>query len=276
MKKWNMVFDVARCHDCNNCFLACKDEFVGNDFAPYSASQPWHGQRWMNLLRAEGGQYPKVQVNFLAMPCQHCDNPPCVTDDGAVYKREDGIVIIDLVKAQGRKEILDSCPYGAIYWNDDRGVAQKCTGCVHLVEEGWKETRCSQVCPTGALQFVLADDEEIAARTAKEELGTFRPELGTKPRVLYKNLHRWTHVFLAGNVVFADTDECGEGAKATLSLAGAVVAELMADEYGDFRIEKLEAGKDYELLVEAPGYESRRMPVKFDKSWNMGSVHLRR
>ena len=35
MKKWNMVVDVALCHDCNNCFLSCKDEYVGNDFKGY-------------------------------------------------------------------------------------------------------------------------------------------------------------------------------------------------------------------------------------------------
>ena len=44
MKKWNMVIDVALCHDCNNCFLADKDEFVGNDFPGYSAAQPWAGR----------------------------------------------------------------------------------------------------------------------------------------------------------------------------------------------------------------------------------------
>ena len=51
MKKWNLIIDLARCHDCNNCFLSCKDEHVGNDFPPFSVGQPWHGQRWMNVLR---------------------------------------------------------------------------------------------------------------------------------------------------------------------------------------------------------------------------------
>ncbi len=34
MKKWNLVIDVARCHDCNDCFLADKDEFVDNEWPP--------------------------------------------------------------------------------------------------------------------------------------------------------------------------------------------------------------------------------------------------
>ena len=37
MKSWHLIIDVARCHDCNDCFLADKDEFVDNKFPPYSA-----------------------------------------------------------------------------------------------------------------------------------------------------------------------------------------------------------------------------------------------
>ena len=111
MKKWNLVIDLALCHDCNNCFLADKDEFVDNDFPPYSAAQPWHGHRWMNIERSERGQYPIVQTAYLPKPCQHCDDAPCLTADGAVYKRDDGLVIIDPVKAKGRKEIVgDAAP----------------------------------------------------------------------------------------------------------------------------------------------------------------------
>ena len=134
MKSWHLIIDVARCHDCNDCFLADKDEFVDNEFPPYSAAQPWHGHRWMNIKRKERGQYPVVQTAYLPMPCMHCDEAPCLTADGAVYKRDDGLVIIDPVKAKGRKEIVTSCPYNAIYWNEDKQLAQKCTGCAHLLD----------------------------------------------------------------------------------------------------------------------------------------------
>ena len=62
MNKWNMIIDVAKCHDCNNCFLACKDEFVDNDWPPYSVSQPLHGHRWMDIMRKERGQFPLIDV----------------------------------------------------------------------------------------------------------------------------------------------------------------------------------------------------------------------
>ena len=169
MKSWHLIVDVARCHDCNDCFLADKDEFVDNEFPPYSAAQPWHGHRWMNIKRKERGQYPLVQTAYLPMPCMHCDEAPCLTADGAVYKRADGLVIIDPVKAKGRKEIVASCPYSVIYWNEEKELAQKCTGCAHLLDDGWTETRCSQVCPTEAIKLVMAEEAEVEALVASEE-----------------------------------------------------------------------------------------------------------
>lgn len=274
MKKWNLVIDVALCHDCNDCFLADKDEFVGNDFPPYSLAQPWSGHRWMNIDRKERGQHPIVQVAYLPIPCMHCDSAPCLTDDGAVYKRADGLVIIDPVKAKGRNDIVDTCPYGAIYWNKEAGVAQKCTGCVHLLEDGWTETRCSQVCPTGAIKLVLADDAEMARLIAAEGLETLKAEYGTKPRVVYKNLYRWEKVFVAASVAYKDTDECAEGAKVTVTAGGAKAGEGLANNYGEVVVDKLQPGGEYEVLVEAAGYKSLSTRVKLHDSRNLGLLLL--
>ena len=273
-RKWNMVIDVALCHDCNNCFLACKDEYVGNDFKGFSAAQPWFGQRWMNVERKERGQFPIVQVAYLPTPCMHCDDAPCLTKDGAVEKRKNGLVIIDPKKAKGHPEIVDTCPYGSIYWNEDAQVAQKCTGCVHLLEDGWTETRCSQVCPTEAIKFVLAEDEEMAALVAADGLEVLHPELGTKPRVYYKNLYRWTKAFASGSVAYKDTDECAEGAKVIVADAGHSVGEGVVNNYGEFVVDRLEPGKSYTVVVTAPGYKPYSAEVPLDKSVNMGLILL--
>jgi Fe-S-cluster-containing dehydrogenase component len=276
MKKWNLIIDVALCHDCNNCFLADKDEFVGNDFPPYSAAQPWAGQRWMNIERKERGQYPIVQVAYLPMPCMHCDGAPCVEDSpaGTVYKREDGLVIIDPVKAEGHPEIVDTCPYGAIYWNEEAKLAQKCTGCAHLIDEGWTETRCSQVCPTGAIKLVLADDSEMAKVVAAEGLEAYKPDLGTNPRVYYKNLYKWEKVFVSGSAVYKDTDECADGATVTVQVGGAKVGEGVANNYSEFVVDKLDPGKEYVVTVEAAGYKPNTTTVKVDDSINLGVILL--
>lgn len=276
MKKWNMIIDVARCHDCNDCFLADKDEFVGNDFLPYSVAQPWSGHRWMNIHRKERGQYPIVQVAYLPMPCQHCADAPCVeaSADGSVYRRPDGLVIIDPVKAKGHPEIVDTCPYGAIYWNEEAQVAQKCNGCAHLLDQGWTETRCSQVCPTGAIRLVLADDDEWARIVAEEGLEDYRAELGTDPRVKYKNLYKWEKVFIGGSAAFKDTDECAEGAKVTIVSAGQVVGEGVANNYGEFVVDRLQPAGEYTVTVQADGYVPYSATVTPGESVNLGTIML--
>ncbi|OFW62117.1 MAG: hypothetical protein A2133_05455 [Actinobacteria bacterium RBG_16_64_13] len=278
MKKWNLVIDVDRCMDCNDCFLADKDEFTGNDFPPYSVAQPWSGHRWMNIMRKERGQYPLVQVAYLPTPCLHCDDAPCIRDSppGTIYKRADGLVIIDPVKAEGHPEIVNTCPYEVIYWNEEARVAQKCTGCAHLIDDGWLNTRCSQVCPTEAIRLVLADDAEMTSLVAAEGLEVLRPELAAKPRVYYKNLHLWTKAFIAGSVVFSDTDECGEGATAAVSLDGQKIGETTADNYGDFYVDGLEPGGEYTLTVAAAGYASLSQTLKLAQSLNVGRLVLQR
>ena len=38
MKNWKLIIDVAKCHNCNNCLMACKDEHVGNNWKPVAAA----------------------------------------------------------------------------------------------------------------------------------------------------------------------------------------------------------------------------------------------
>jgi Fe-S-cluster-containing dehydrogenase component len=277
MSTWNMVIDVALCHDCDNCFLSCKDEYVGNDFPGYSVEQPWSGQRWMNIERKERGQYPMVQVAYLPTPCMHCQDAPCMADSpaGTIHRREDGLVIIDPEKAKGHPEIVDTCTYGVIYWNEQKQVPQKCTGCAHLMDAGWTETRCSQVCPTGALKLILADAAAMAAKAEAESLERFRADLGAKPRVWYKNLHRWTKSFIGGTVVFRDTDECADGAITRIVSDGRDLAQAVANNYGDFRIDGLSGGH-YEVVVGPTGYDSVTLAVDLAESKSLGVIFLER
>lgn len=279
MKKVNMIVDVARCHDCNNCFLSCKDEHWDNEHLPYAAAQPRLGQKWRDVLYVERGQYPLQDVCSLSYACMHCDDPFCMktAKDGAVYKREDGIVIIDPVKAKGQKQIVDACPYKAIYWNEESQLPQKCTMCAHLLDSGeWKEPRCSFACPTGSLTFSYATDEEMAERVKAEELEYFHPEFGTKPRVWYKNLFRFTKCHIAGSVELHDKKECADRASVTLTnIASKQTWSARTNNYGDFKFDRLEAGSGaYTVTVEYPGYSSQTREVDVQESKNVGVFYL--
>jgi len=187
-----------------------------------------------------------------------------------------GIVLIDPVKAKGQKALVDSCPYGVIWWNDELDLPQKCTFCAHLLDEGWQEPRCVQACPTGAMKFVSVEDAEMEQTTESEQLELLHPEYGLEPRVYYKNLYRYTKCFIAGSVALKDTDECAEEAKVTLKNgSGKVIETAVTNNYGDFKIDALEAKSgQYSLEVEYPGYPKQELNVDLEDSLNVGAIFL--
>ena len=280
MKKWHLIIDVARCENCQNCFLACKDEHVGNDWPGYSAPQPDRGQGWITIQGKERGQYPLIDVAYLPVPCMHCDDAPCIkaAKDGAIYKRPDGIAVIDPVKAKGQKNLLKACPYGAITWNEALRIPQKCTLCAHLLDGGWSKPRCVQSCPTGALSVRHAEDAEMKKIIQAERLGVYQPQLKTNPRVYYKNLYRFTRCFIGGSVAVRlhGREECTEGAHVTLvNDANERMGEYTTDTYGDFKFDNLEehSGR-YTLQIAHKGYKSKTVEVDLTHSLNVGIIFL--
>src|SRR3974390_491315 len=220
MKKWNMIIDVAECTNCNLCTLAAMDEYAGNEWPGYSAPMPKHGHKWINILQKERGQPPMIDVAYVPTMCNHCDDPPCVkaAPKGVVTKRRDGIVIIDPEKAKGERQLVDACPYGHIWWNEELQLPQAWPFDAHLLDQGWTRTRASQVCPTQAIRTVRAGDAEMEAMVKEEGLQVLRPELGTRPRVFYKNLDLWSKVFVGGSLEGSagGVSTCIEGAKVML------------------------------------------------------------
>ncbi|BAK46538.1 MAG: oxidoreductase [Lachnospiraceae bacterium] len=262
MKQWYLVIDVRWCHDCNNCFMGCKDEHVGNEWPGYTNAQPRHGHRWMNIQRRERGKYARNDYSYLPMPCQHCENAPCIAaGNGAVTRREDGIVMIDMEKAKGNKALVDSCPYGAIYYNEDADVPQKCTMCAHLLDDpDWIPgiPRCAHNCPTKALKAFNLEPDEMQAMIEAEGLEVYRPELGTKPHVYYKNLYRFTKNFAAGGIL-VDGD-CFENAVCELKQDDKVLEVQKTNFFGDFKFDGLDDGK-YVISINADG---RKKDLEFE------------
>ena len=251
MGKKVFVIDINKCNGCIACQVACKDEHVGNDWTPIAKSQPETGHFWLKLDQRVRGTVPKVKVAYRPHLCMHCDKAPCMAAcqvEGALYKRKDGLVIIDPVKCTGCRNCVDVCPHKAIFFNEELTIAQKCTGCAHLLDAGWKEPRCADACPTLAIRFV--DEKEAAEEMSKAEV--WKPEMKKelKPRVYYKNLPK---KFIAGTVYDPVEKEVVIGAACALksSETGARF-DTQTDNYGDFWFEGLTDGK-FDLEIRKDG-----------------------
>jgi len=275
MARYGMVINIDKCNGCYSCLLACKDEFVANDYLPFSASQPSDGKSWMKISERERGTCPKVKVDYIPLPCLHCDEASCVeaSSNGAVYRRPDGIVLIDPEKSKGRKEIVSTCPHRVIQWNEEKGIPQKCTFCAHLLDQGWKEPRCVEACPSGALLFGDLDDPDsaISGLVNNSPVEEYHPEFGLKPNVLYLNLPKR---FIAGEVLLKDRqDECAHGVKVTLS-NGALEQICETDFLGDFEFRGLESNRSYTIYIAHEGYQKWELSVKPGKDLNLGEIIL--
>jgi Fe-S-cluster-containing dehydrogenase component len=256
--------------------LTCRDEFVGNDYAGYAAAQPMSGMNWIKLIERERGQYPKVKVAYTPVTCMQCENAGCikVAQDKAVYRRPDGIVIIDPVKAKGQKQIVAGCPYRVIEWNEEKQVAQKCILCAHLLDKGEKVPRCVESCPTGALVFGDLDDpkSEISKLMATGNTEALHPEYGMKEKVRYISLPR---KFIAGTAIYGDIDEVATGLKVTLSGNGES-RNVKTNGFGDFEFEGLADNADYIVKIEEPGYKARSIKAKTMKDIYLGEIVLKK
>ncbi|MBP2650468.1 MAG: bthL [Firmicutes bacterium] len=280
MARYGIAVDVEKCTGCHSCFLACKDEHAGNDYPPISVAQPDIGHKWLRLREIEQGTGTKIKVDYIPIMCQHCEKPPCMAPgpEGAVYQRDDGIVIIDPQKAKGCKNIVNSCPYGAIFWNQEKELPQKCTLCAQMIDNGEKTTRCVESCPTGALIFGDLDDpkSEIAKLlVAKaEQVEAFKPKFGTKPTVKYIGLPK---LFIAGEVLLSDKPkDCIKGAKVTLKADNQdKVMETNTDFFGDFEFKGLDRNIDYTLIAEYEGYYPQEITIRTYASKNVGELVLR-
>lgn len=280
MKRWCMVIDIEKCENCNNCFLSCKDEHYDNDWHGYTLSQPLHGHRWMNIFSKEHGQFPHVCVAYKPQPCLHCDDAPCIkkAENGEIYKRNDGIVVIDPIKAKDKRELVDACPFGAIWWNEDNRTAQKCTLCGHLLDDQWQAPRCVQSCPTGALTFHSVPEHDFDTFVAENHLQNCS---GSKnvvfDSVLYKNLDLYNTCFISGSVAtkIESIEECLIGAEVELLQDNVLLTTTTTDTFGDFRFHGLgENSGTYEIKINHDNRLSQRLEVDLDGSVFIGTIWI--
>jgi len=285
--KLGIAVDARMCMACYCCFTACKDEHCGFG-SKLTAAQPMMGHKWIDIREWERGDNSRrVKSASVATLCAHCDDPACMKagKDGAVYLRDDGIVIIDPEKSKGQKAIVDACPIKAVFWNEELEIPQKCTLCAELLDDpgylsylGDKalvQPRCVEACPNKALYYGDLDDpdSEISKIVASERNTQLEPLEGKTSNVKYLNVPT---VFLAGTVYQPkDEDEVLPGAKVTLTCKETGEAwETETNYFGDWEVEWLPKNKSIGIQIEAEGYKPATYTAQTDKDHYIDMTYL--
>ena len=93
MTQYAIVTDLNRCVGCLGCIVACKT--INN--TPIGKYNTVINRVGPTPIEGMSGQWPDVEMYFLPVGCQHCENPACVDvcPTSASYVAEDGTVQID-------------------------------------------------------------------------------------------------------------------------------------------------------------------------------------
>ncbi len=245
--RYGMVINLDCCIGCGTCMVACAME---NNVALTPAKADFRrGITWMMVAKSDNGaKFPGVESVNIPVPCQQCDNPPCLSVCPVTAVEMDhrtGIVTQIPARCMGCRYCMAACPYHARYfnwwdpkWPSDkalnpdvsprmRGVAEKCNFChgrlqrAHqkAAQEDRKElqpgeyiTACSEACPSEAIVFGnLLDSDSAVAKLAKSP-HSFRllESLETKPKVYYYSEREWVRR-AAWNPGFIAGKEEGDG-----------------------------------------------------------------
>lgn len=220
---WGMAIDLDLCTSCGGCVVACKSE-NNVPVAGTTPEQAGTGIYWMNLVPRDEPDSER-QLELLPMPCQHCENPPCVKvcPVNATYQNDEGLVAMVYDRCIGCRYCEAACPYSVRFFNwsepvwpegfenylnpdvatRPEGVVEKCTFCSHRVRSASEKARlegreladaelqklpaCAQSCPAEAIVFGdLADSESLVSRLSRSPR-VFRllEHLGARPKVFY-------------------------------------------------------------------------------------------
>lgn len=159
-------FHVAtdRCYGCKTCTVSCANEHL--------LSPGVHLRRVRQINAPE-----PVGHAFVAMSCNHCDEPACVANCpvGAYTKQEDtGLVIQDHSICIGCKTCIMACPFNAPAYCEADSTTYKCDGCINRQKAGLAPV-CTVTCPSG--NITMDEAESLPEGESVKDVVATKPNL---------------------------------------------------------------------------------------------------
>jgi formate dehydrogenase iron-sulfur subunit len=108
---------------------------------------------------------------LVPLTCLHCADPVCVKvcPTGAIYKDEDGFVLVKKNRCIGCKLCVAICPFGVPNTDSTKGFIIKCDLCLDRAHSDLPPA-CVEICPAGAISYVDEDQIIESSKSASLKL----------------------------------------------------------------------------------------------------------
>lgn len=182
--QYGFFIDPSRCTRCKTCELACKDYKGPTPDVSFRQIYEYAGGDWQE---DNGVRHQNIFAYYLSISCNRCGDLACtrVCSGGAMYKREDGFMMVDEDACIGCRYCHMTCPCGAPQYNAAKGHMTKCGDYRERAADS-KKPICTESCLLCALDFGSTDEPhkrygELATVTPLPDAHLTRPSTMTKP-----------------------------------------------------------------------------------------------
>jgi formate dehydrogenase iron-sulfur subunit len=175
------------CIGCRACQVACKEwnDLLSEDTeqtGSYENPKRLSGDTWKQVKFIEMPSLASPTWLFYSDSCKHCQEAPCLDacPTGAIFRTEDGMVLINEDVCNGNKHCVAACPFQVVEISKKTQTAAKCTFCYERISSSLKPA-CAKVCPTDCIQF---GERSELLKKAHHRLD-FLKNVGVNPTRLY-------------------------------------------------------------------------------------------
>lgn len=160
MSNFYIQVNPDKCTACRTCELACS-------FQHHGEINPSKSRIKVNLFHEDFFFYPNV--------CNQCEDAWCVNicpNSALVKDRKTGVVKLDESRCVGCRMCVQACPFGAMGFDSEKGVSEKCDLC-------GGDPECVKCCFYGAIEFKSMETAVVAKshRFAEKLKSSFQKEV---------------------------------------------------------------------------------------------------